>query len=723
MGFSARWTLAALAAALCSTLSCDPCAGVVGCSRQAAAVLNGRFIGFPSEKGVAGVRVRVAAAGVQGETWSDRDGFWRVELPTPDVPGVVIARAEVQAPGAPAPYVIEDLRVPVSRRRGDAVDVGRWYATPQLRFVGEVRIRPGISLAGTTVRVDRVGGVGGKVEGVVALVGSDRRFLVEAPATGLGPMLVRLSFRVPGFTEPFVHDSMSVLTMVRDTAANVQGTFSIGAGFLYRIRVMRRGTGAGVSQAVVIFRRRSGPRVIADSVWAVTDAEGYASPPVQPLERGVIVGDLTVLAPGIAPETFMGLRYPTVDDDLARVGGNFMVGARVASVVELFRRTTLTPLAGVPWRFIPDSGPLSTPLNGVTNSWGAATLTAAVGETGSVRGALAVRYAQDQPEELLPDIIIPAVRDDSLRRIAYLGVGPSALYGGTLQDGSSLASIAGATVEFQRRGGVPLTEERFTTTTNELGLFRMFPTPLSDGEVSGDLTFRIPAPYRDTTFVGVRLPTFRSDETRVGPIFRVSGPRGQVAAVIELYRRTSYVPLAGAPWRFIPETGPLQTTISGVTTEFGAVVLRAAIADTGMIRGTLAVRFAADQPEELIGGVEVPSLPDATFRRIAYLGVGPSALYAGALRDADGLSPIAGAVLEFRRRGGVATNAETFTWTTNEIGLFRMFPAPIADGEIVGDLTFRMPSPYRDTTFTDVRLPTFRGDETRVGPTFLVRRP
>lgn len=527
-GTSWRW--GALSAIVCVvSAACDPCAGVAECTREPAAVLDGRIINFPAQAGAGRVRIRVSAAGVQQETWTDVDGFWRIELPVPDEPGSVIARAEVTAPGATEPYVIDSLRVPVSRRRGEALHVGRWYDVPQLRFVGEVRLRPGISLGGMTVQVDRVGGVGGQFSSLVASVGRDRRFLVEGPATGLGPMLVRVSFRVPGFTEPFVHDSMSVLTMVRDTAANVQGTYSIGPAFLYRMRFLRDDTFEGIPRATVIFRRRSGPRLVSDSVTTVTDAEGFASPPVRPLERGVVVGDLSIIWRGKV-WTSLRVKYPTVDDDKARFGGTFLIGAladegaRITSLVTVYRRTSFQLLAGAPWRFTPESGPLKTALSGVTDSRGGVILRASVGDTGTVRGTLAVRFASDEPEELLPGVTLPAVNDDLMRYVAYLGVGPSALYAGKLLDSVSRAPIPGATVEFRRRGGVPTASDSFSWELNELGLFRMFPVPLADGEIVGDLTFRLPAPYRDTTFTDIRLPTFRGDETRVGPVFLVRRP-------------------------------------------------------------------------------------------------------------------------------------------------------------------------------------------------------
>jgi hypothetical protein len=177
------------------------------------------------------------------------------------------------------------------------------------------------------------------------------------------------------------------------------------------------------------------------------------------------------------------------------------------------------------------------------------------------------------------------------------------------------------------------------------------------------------------------------------------------------------------PWTFTPVSGPLTTPLSGVTNASGYAVLRAPVGAAGAVVGTLAVRWAPGQGDEQLSGIQLPALADDSVRRAAFLGVGPSALYGSVLEDADGGQPIAGATMEFRRRGGVPLAQELFTTVTNALGIFRLLPAPLEDGEVVGDVTIRPPPPYRDTTVTNVRLSTFRGDETRRGPTFRVRRP
>jgi hypothetical protein len=70
--------------------------------------------------------------------------------------------------------------------------------------------------------------------------------------------------------------------------------------------------------------------------------------------------------------------------------------------------------------------------------------------------------------------------------------------------------------------------------------------------------------------------------------------------------------------------------------------------------------------------------------------------------------------VEFRRTGGIATAESLLVQRSNADGRFRLAPAPLAAGEVVGDLHVFPPAPFRDTVITDVRLTTFESDEVRL---------
>jgi hypothetical protein len=69
-------------------------------------------------------------------------------------------------------------------------------------------------------------------------------------------------------------------------------------------------------------------------------------------------------------------------------------------------------------------------------------------------------------------------------------------------------------VVFKRVSGVGIRPDPFIVTPNADGYFGLRPQPLADGEVVGDITFELPAPYRNTTVPGVRLRTTMDDTLR-----------------------------------------------------------------------------------------------------------------------------------------------------------------------------------------------------------------
>lgn len=510
---------------LAGTQGCDPCAGVVACEGAAAARVTGRIVRFPSGDPAPGVQIRVVASGSVASTTTDADGFWSVALTPPAGAGAALdATVTVNSSTAGTSYDVPHVRIPVSSRRGDGVDMARYYDRPYLRFIGQLNPRAGLSLGGASVRVDRVGGVDGSIDTAPVPVTSGGRFLVEGTAGALGVMLVRLTVTGPGLSSPFVIDSARPMTIVRDTSAGVQGTFSVGPGFLYRVRVTRRGNDLPLSGATVRYTRTGGVAWKQTAVSSTTDANGFATLPVVPLASGTVIGTLRITVSGFADAVIPGFQLPTVNDDVARLGGNFGIGSQVASVIDLYQRTSFAPLAAVPWTFTPTSGPLTETFSGVTDAQGAFSIHAPTNAAGTVQGDIAVAYLPPRAPEVLHGISITSAADDSVRLAANRGVGPSLLYAGILLDDATGAPVVAAQTEFRRTGGVPVRDSVYVWTTNEAGLFRIAPAPLADGNVVGNLTFRPPAPYRDTTFVGVQLPTFVSDETRPGPTFRIRRP-------------------------------------------------------------------------------------------------------------------------------------------------------------------------------------------------------
>lgn len=511
---------------LLTATACDPCAGTLSCETGPRLRATGRIVAFPSGEAVPGVRITITAAGATTTATSDGDGFWVVDLPAPaDAPAEVAASADVLAPGDAVAYHVDDLKLPVVQRRGDGIDLGRWYPHPELRFIGELRPRPGINLAGASVQADRTGGVEGEVAGVKSSVSTGGQFYIEAPARATGIMTLRLTITGPRLARAYIRDGVQVRVMHRDTVPGVQGTYSVGSGLPYVVRIFRRGPDTPLAGVTAVFRRKSGVSVTVDSVKSVSTADGLVSLQLTPTGSGEVVGDLELRPPSPVPSrTITGIRLATVDDDSLRLAGVFGVGVQVRYAYNLFIRSALAPAANVDVEFRPVSGPLTTAIVGRTGTDGLFGVTAAVNATGTVVGDLTVRYLPPRAPEVRTGLQLIAANDDSVRLGGVFGIGPSLLYVGTVQDIVNFTPITSGTAEFRRTGGIAVQQAIFSWPINSLGLFRMSPTPLADGEVVGDLTFRLPSPYRDTTFTNVRLTTFTNDSTRAGPIFRVRRP-------------------------------------------------------------------------------------------------------------------------------------------------------------------------------------------------------
>jgi hypothetical protein len=131
------------------------------------------------------------------------------------------------------------------------------------------------------------------------------------------------------------------------------------------------------------------------------------------------------------------------------------------------------------------------------------------------------------------------------------------------------------------------------------------------------------------------------------------------------------------------------------------------------VEGVLTARPPGGGAPVTLGPVRLRTAADDSVRFAGRWNVGPSLLYVGELLT-DAGTPVVGARVEFRRTGGIATASGVLAETTNEAGRFRLAPAPLASGEVVGDLHVFPRAPLRDTVIANVRLQTFESDEVRL---------
>jgi hypothetical protein len=374
---------------------------------------------------------------------------------------------------------------------------------------------------GVSVTFRRTGGVPVATDSLRSVSTADGLVSLRLEPLAAGLVVGDLEIRPPA---PFVPEVVRNLrlTTVDDDVLRSAGAVAAGPWLPYAVRLYRRGTDSAMAGVRGVFRRRSGVATAADTLASVSTPEGLLSLQLAPLATGEVVGDLELVPPApLAPLTVRNLRLEAVLSDSLRQVANVGLGAQLRYAVRLFERGSLRPLpAEVAVEFLPDSGPLPSLARGRTGADGVAGITGPATAAGDVVGDLLVRWnAPRAPERRR--LRVRAFEDDSVRFAGSYGVGPSLLYLGLVRDAGTNAVVTGGVAEFRRTGGIAVREAVFTWAITTDGLFRIAPTPLEDGEVEGTLTLRLPAPYADTTFAGVRLATFTTDDTRPGPTFFV----------------------------------------------------------------------------------------------------------------------------------------------------------------------------------------------------------
>ena len=719
------WRLLAVPAVLgMSALlsACDPCAGVLGCMTPATIRASGRMVAYPSGRGVSGVQVSVLVGTDRADAVSDAESFWSAELlATNSTGGAVTATVRV-AESADRGYAVDSVMLPVVRRRGDGANLGRWYVRPQLRFIGELRPQVGLNVDGATVTVERVNGVGLDSTTLFSATTEGRQFYVEAPARGVGPMELRLTVRAPGLSRAYVQQGVQVRPMYRDTVPGLQGVYYVGTTLPYVARIERRGPRTPLSGVTAIFRRTGGVPLAVSTVQSVSNAAGLISLQMEPLAQGEVVGDLELRPPAPLPvETVRNVRLATVDDDVLRFAGAYPVGPALPYVLRLYRRGLGSAFGGVTATFRRRSGVATVvdTLRMISTPDGLVSLQLMPTAVGELVGDLELRPPAPLAPRTISGLRLQAILNDSLRQVANVGVGPALPYILRIFRRGLDTPFAGVPVIFRRRSGVQTLVDTLTMQSTADGLVSLQLVPADTGTLVGDLELR-PTGLTPTILPGFRLTAVEDDSLRlVGNV----GVGPQVRYAFQFYVRNSFATPPLMDVEFVPTSGPLSVSTRERSQPNGVVGVTGAATGVGTVEGDLIMHYASPRAPEVRRGIRLQAVADDSVRFGGYFGVGPSLLYVGAVEDVDSGKPITSGTAEFRRTGGIPVQESVFTWSVTNLGLFRIAPTPLADGDVVGDLTLRLPTPYRDTTFTGIRLSTFATDETRPGPTFRVKKP
>jgi hypothetical protein len=168
-----RAAAAALALLAAGLGACDPCAGVVHCSRGNYLAVDGQIVEPANGAGIDGVRIDVVRVGGLPlatdslTTVTSGGGHWRVEL-SPSGAGAVSVAIAVAVPGYP-PYRVPGVVLETREHAGDATVLDPWIPVPYFSFVGEFFLNGTTDqrVEGAVVEFRRTSGVALRGDGIV----------------------------------------------------------------------------------------------------------------------------------------------------------------------------------------------------------------------------------------------------------------------------------------------------------------------------------------------------------------------------------------------------------------------------------------------------------------------------------------------------------------------------------------------------------------------------
>ena len=490
-----------------------------------------------------------------------------------------------------------------------------------------------------------------------------------------------------------------------------------------------RETGAAVPGAAVDFVRTGGVSLASDSISTTTDGAGRFQLAVGASALGQVVGDLVVRPP--APwhaYRARGVSYPTSDvRGQGQVLGQLVVTPYVAFLGVLSNRADGRPLSGARVTIVRTGGvelTASDSFDIAADTTGYFFFDVAAQDAGALTTDMIVHAPALPQASRRSGVVFTAQYQDRLTQVGGAWtLGTWLPWVGVLVHRGSESRSAGIEIDFQRTGGIPVRPDTFVVHTNQDGAFALSPTPLAQGAVVANLIVRPPAPEPAETIFAQSLATADTDQQ---VILGVWGYGYGIADSITLRLRGNGQPApAGLRVQFVRRGGIAVTPDSALsqTDDSGRFRLLLDASGPGDVIGDVTVGLPPPFGPDTLRGVRIASFASDEIRVVAGWGVGPSLQYAGQLVRSDNGAPVAGAEADFQRTGGIAVAPSLLVGRSDTAGVFLLNPAPLDTGVVLGNLTIHPPAPFRDTTFTGIRLHTFDNDSLRLAGVFRIAPP
>jgi hypothetical protein len=509
-------------------MGCDPCAGTPQCSTSPRYRVTGVIVDHLTGRGVAGVHVDAsfpaASGSVTGSAVTADDGTWTLEAAAASASGD--ATFTILAPGKWA-YTTPPVTVHAVTARGAADVVGQWTDVPYVHYQATL-YRRGQPLGGASVQFIPVDPSSVVLESAVSGSNDAGVFNLDLAGKTLTGIVGTLLVSHPAMVQTAHLTNYYIGVDYRYHIPQPQAAVTVGGQIAYGGETLFRGTGEKVGNVGVTFRRTGGIPVTPEAVSTTSNATGFFRIDMTPLGDGDVIGDLTLTPPTGAAAVYHNVHLATYDSLAIRSMGVWAFGERWAWTIELWRFDSLKPAPNVGVIYRRTGGLNIEPAvfeNIHTDAGGRFELRATVRDTGTVLGEIVV-FPSAGPPRVIPNVRLRTNADDQLHFAGVFGFGPALRYVGEVltTDG---APVAGAQVTWTQTAGVPATPNPLNTTTGADGRFPLQLYPSLDGEVTGTVRVRPPAPWPAGTefvFTNLKLNSFESADLKLAVTYRIPRP-------------------------------------------------------------------------------------------------------------------------------------------------------------------------------------------------------
>jgi hypothetical protein len=209
-----------------------------------------------------------------------------------------------------------------------------------------------------------------------------------------------------------------------------------------------------------------------------------------------------------------------------------------------------------------------------------------------------------------------------------------------------------------------------------------------------------------------------------GHVLGVWVTRPIFATALELIRRTDGGPVTSGTVTFrrtggvaISGDGLVNGTFTTQIDPSGRVALLSGVYALGTddVIGELTIDTGDPIGPSIIPDFRIAARYEFRPRDVLRMAVGPRLDWGILIYDRATVVGVPGTVVSFRRTGGIATSAESFTITSDANGQIHAPLIALETGTVIGDLTITPPPPFHSYVKTGLQLHTF---EDAVAPSF-----